>query len=91
MNNLFKSIRLYIEDYRDTSKKKSERINALAKGEILVRHILEEMIPNSPGSTILAAPFAEMQGKMEDAVFNSQELYDFSDDIGFLRILDREL
>ncbi len=88
LDTIFKSIKLYLIDYKDTSKKKVDRYHALNDASILVDYILDDLMVKSSEGEILRSGFESIRGKIKQAAFDSQVLYDFSDDIGFLRILD---
>lgn len=81
------SILLYIRSYQNTSLQKKVRLDELNKAKALLEFVANNVKLGTPEGEILFAGFNKILLKTTQAVINSNELYDFKDEIGFLNIV----
>lgn len=87
---LFSSIRLYLLEYKDTSKSKVIRQEALRSAFILTHYVIEDILihaDDSYGAKMFSDGFHKLMHEIEDAMINQNHLSYFDDEIGFLGML----
>ena len=86
---IFRSVLAYLQDYKNTSNSKGMRIGSLEKASQLLEHIVSDINVNIEGeeSDILHAGFLKILTKVKQAILDKDSLYDFSNEIGFIKVL----
>lgn len=84
------SIRSYLQDYQNTANNKESRIEALRKAAQIIEHILTDTNKDLPEFEvmILHQAFMNILVKVKSGIINRNNLYNFKDEIGFLKILE---
>lgn len=82
---VFRSLRLYLADYKDTSKSKEFRINSLISANTIAEYILYDIVKDNE---ILLAPFRGIELGIKNAILYPNMLHSFTNSIGFLQILE---
>lgn len=88
--NVFKSIRLYLEDYKDTSKTKAERKHAIESALTIVQWCVMKMQfrVDSFEKEIVLYGFAKVLETVAVASNDMSRVYDVRESIGFLKIIE---
>ena len=90
---VFNSIKLYLQDYKDTSKTKAERKRAIESARIILEWTLEQCVlfSKTEDEYILMYGLNKMKSVVVAACLNTDKVYDVSDAIGFTRILSSKV
>ena len=89
---LFSSIRLYLLDYKDTSKSKVDRLKALQAADNIVDYVIRDVLKfagEDIGSKLFSAGIYSVSNSIKFALVSPNTLYDFKDAIGFLNIIEK--
>ena len=86
---VFKSLRLYLEDYKDTSNSKQKRVESLIAASTLVSYIIPDLIADPPVGVLLKEGFVSIEDKVKAGIIYQQTLQNFDSEIGFLLILEQ--
>ena len=86
---VFKSLRLYLEDYKDTSNSKQKRVESLIAASTLVSYIIHDLIADHPVGVLLKEGFVSIEDKVKAGIIYQQTLQNFDSEIGFLLILEQ--
>ena len=89
---LFSSIRLYLQDYKDTSNSKEERLKALKDADTLTDWVISDVLiygKEDVGSKMFSIGIYNISNTIKAALVNPQTLFDVKDAIGFLSIIEK--
>jgi len=86
---VFNSIKLYLQDYKDTSKTKADRKRAIESARTILEWTLEQcsLFAKTTDEYVLMYGLNKVKVIVLSACDNTDKIYDVSDAIGFMRIL----
>lgn len=87
--DLIGSILSHILTYQDTSIKKINRIESAKAAKLLCEYVITMFVPDSSDGIALVQGFQIINLKLTEAIMKPDQLYDFSDEIGFLRTINK--
>jgi hypothetical protein len=88
---IFYSVRLYLQEYKDTSRSKAERLKSLKAADTLIDWVISDVLKYS-NDDIAAKMFSmgvyNISNNIKGALAVPSKLVDMQDAIGFLLILE---
>ena len=86
--DVFKNIIVRIGTYRNTSINKATRLEQLREGKLMVEWIVTVFYPETAEDEIVVQGLLKIAEKMTFAIMQPEKLFDFSDELGFLRVIN---
>jgi len=90
---LFRSAKIYLEEYKDTSKTKEDRMKALMAAATLIEWVVNNVLIHTNekdvGSVLFSAGIRHVMFQIELAKTDRNTLYDFKESIGFLSVVGK--
>lgn len=87
---MFRSVRLYLQDYKNTSLTKDVRLIAVMKAGVILEHVIINLNDEVQAEllNILISGFNKILLLIKQAEMDPNVLIDMNDSIGFLKILE---